>query len=111
MPSTIFLQLGSDVEASHFVWRHLRSHVLPALNQRFAGVGVEVQLSQPADAIDEAHDHIVTIAPYSADDLSQPGRDVVEELSRLIAAEYLESTIASTIGSDEAEETDVAQAP
>jgi len=98
MPSTIYLTLGPDVDAGHFAWRHLRSHVVPALNQRFARVGVEVQIAQGADQVDESHDHVVTIAPYSVDDLAKPNRDVVEEIAQLIAAESLEATISGKIG-------------
>lgn len=107
MPSTIFLALDSKPDAGHFARRHLRSHVLPALNQRFAPVGVEVQLSEPDDGIDEGHDRLVTIAPYSADDLSRPGKDVVEELTQLIAAEYLGSTIESNVAVDEPDDGEV----
>jgi serine/threonine protein kinase len=107
MPSTIFLTLGSDIDAGHFAWRHLRAHVLPALNQRFAPVGVEVQLAGATDASDDGRDHLVTISPYSADDLSRPGRDVVEEVSQLIAAEYLGSTIESSVTVGDPDEAEV----
>src|SRR6185436_10058172 len=104
MPSTIYLTLGPDVDAGHFAWRHLRSHVVPALNQRFARVGVEVQIAQGADQIDEGHDHVVTIGPYSVDDLAKPNRDVVEEIAQLIAAESLEATIESSPAPEEADD-------
>jgi serine/threonine protein kinase len=103
MPATIFLTLGSDVDASHFAWRHLRSHVLPALNQRFAAMGVEVELTQPPQKSDEGAEHVVSIAPYTVNDLADTNRDVVEEIAQLIAAEYLESTIASTAAPEDGE--------
>src|SRR3954469_16848197 len=96
--STIFLTLGATADPGDFARRNLRTHVLPALNQRFAPVGGDVQLAEPADAIDESRGAVVTVAPYSVNDLADPKRDVVEEISRLIASEYLGSTIASSVG-------------
>src|SRR4051794_21287622 len=94
--TTIYLALdSSSADGSEFARRHLRSHVLPALNQRFAQIGLEVQLSDSLDAGDSSRERVVTVAPYSVNDLADTNRDVVEEISRLIAAEYLESTIAS----------------